>query len=191
MTAVATPLMTMEELLALPDDGMERWLVRGKLRERPMTYRNRTHSRVVARVTTVVDTWLSQQPEPRGWVGSGDAGCRLTRNPDTVFGVDVLYISPAIVAQQTNATTLIEGVPTLAVEVLSPSDQQEDIDEKTDAYLDAGTSLVWIINCRHRIVTVLRPGAKVEAFDIDEELSAEPHLPGFRVKVRDLFNGVI
>jgi len=191
MNAVATPLMTTEEMLALPDDGTERWLIRGELRERPMTWRNRTHSHVVARVTGVIDLWLSQQPKPRGWLGTGDAGCRLSKNPDTVFGVDVLYISPAIVAQQTNTTTLIEGAPTLAVEVLSPSDQQEDIDEKTDAYLDAGTSLVWIINCRHRIVTVLRPGAKVEAFDIDEELSAEPHLPGFRVKVRDLFNGVI
>jgi len=191
MNAVATPLLTAEQLSALPDDGMDRWLIRGELREQPMTYRNRTHSRVVIQVATIVNNWLSQQPEPRGWAGTGDAGCRLTRNPDTVFGVDVLYISPAIVAQQTNTTTLIEGAPTLAVEVMSPSDQQEDINDKSDAYLDAGTSLVWLVNCHHRIVTVLRPGAKAEAFDIDEELSGEPHMPGFRVKVLDLFEGVI
>jgi hypothetical protein len=30
--APATSLMTTEELLALPDDGKERWLIRGQLR---------------------------------------------------------------------------------------------------------------------------------------------------------------
>ncbi len=32
--AAAPPLMTTEELLALPDDGVERWLIRGRLREK-------------------------------------------------------------------------------------------------------------------------------------------------------------
>ena len=32
--ASATPLMTTEELLAMPDDGVERWLIRGELREK-------------------------------------------------------------------------------------------------------------------------------------------------------------
>jgi len=66
MNAVATPLLTAEQLSALPDDGMDRWLIRGELREQPMTYRNRTHSRVVIQVATIVNNWLSQQPEPRG-----------------------------------------------------------------------------------------------------------------------------
>src|SRR5688572_30356502 len=50
-TATAPKLMTVEEFLALPEDGVERWLIRGQLREsRPeqegegMTKRNRIHS---------------------------------------------------------------------------------------------------------------------------------------------------
>ena len=35
MSAAAVPkLMTVEEFLALPDDGVERWLIRGELREK-------------------------------------------------------------------------------------------------------------------------------------------------------------
>ena len=44
--ATASSLMTTEELLALPEDGTDRWLIAGELRERPMTKRNRFHSRV-------------------------------------------------------------------------------------------------------------------------------------------------
>ncbi len=42
-------LMTAEEFLALPDDGKERWLVRGEVfpREPSMTMRNRTPARIV------------------------------------------------------------------------------------------------------------------------------------------------
>ena len=35
--ATVSSLMTTEELLALPDDGIDRWLIAGELRERPMT----------------------------------------------------------------------------------------------------------------------------------------------------------
>jgi len=42
--------MTTEELLALPEDGVDRYLIRGLLREKPMTKRNRWHTRVEARI---------------------------------------------------------------------------------------------------------------------------------------------
>ena len=43
--------------------------------------------------------------------------------------------------RQSGTTTMIDGVPSLAVEVLSPSDTQEDIEEKVDEYLDASVPL--------------------------------------------------
>src|SRR5438067_992819 len=70
--AEATRLMTTEELLALPDDGVERWLIRGQLREKPRTVRNRWHSRTLICVAYVLENWLRQQPEPRGSVLGGE-----------------------------------------------------------------------------------------------------------------------
>src|SRR5258707_10626764 len=97
---VATKLMTTEEMLALPENGVERWLVRGQLREKPMTYRNRWHSRIMVRVAKLLDNWLDRQPEPRGQVLCGEAGVRLQRDPDTTFGVDVVYVSAETAARQ-------------------------------------------------------------------------------------------
>src|SRR4051794_29039268 len=95
-TATAARIMTTEELLALPDDGVERWLIRGQLREKrdtDTTKRNRFHSRIMVRVGKFLDNWLDQQPEPRGAVLCGEAGVRLRQDPDTTVGVDVVYVS--------------------------------------------------------------------------------------------------
>lgn len=47
MTTVTEPeILTTEQLDAMPEDGMERWLIRGQLREGEMTNRNRGHSRI-------------------------------------------------------------------------------------------------------------------------------------------------
>ncbi len=188
MTATqATSLMTTEQLLALPDDGVERWLIRGQLREKPMTYRNRWHSRAMIRVGHVLDAWLDQQPLPRGSVLGGEAGVRLTRDPDTTVGIDVLYVSAEVAAQQPDDTTLIDGVPVLAVEILSPSNTVEEIDEKIDQYREAGVPLVWIVDPHDRTVTIYRPDQEPESVNVRQELSGEPHLPGFRVHVAELF----
>jgi Uma2 family endonuclease len=180
-------LMTMEEFLAIADDGSHRWLYRGELREKPKTVRNRFHSRTTVRISYLLEAWLEKQPAPHGLVLCGEAGVRLIRDPDTIAGIDVVYISPEVVAQQTRATTLIDGVPVLAVEILSPNDTSEDINEKIDLYLQAGIALVWIVDPHRRTVQIFRPDAGPELVNIDGQLTAEPLLPGFRVAVKDIF----
>jgi Uma2 family endonuclease len=186
MATVATP-MTTEEMLALPDNGTERWLIAGELRERPMTVRNRFHSRVMIRTGKFLDNWLDEQPEPRGQVLGGEAGVRLSRDPETTVGIDVVYVSSDVVVRQTDETTLVDGVPTLAVEILSPNDTIEEIDEKMTAHRVAGVPLVWVLDPYDRTVTVYRPDAEPELFNVRQELSGEPHLPGFHVPVARLF----
>jgi Uma2 family endonuclease len=188
-TVAPASLMTLEQMLALPDDGqVDRELIRGDLRERPVTRRNRRHSPVEARVTRFLGNWLDTQPEPRGEIVSGEAGFRLHRDPDTGVGVDVAYLS-AEVFERARESAYFEGAPILAAEVLSPSDQQEDIDEKVQLYLESGVAIVWVINPIFRTVTVYRQDAEPELFNVLQELSAEPHLPGFRVAVVKLFPG--
>jgi Uma2 family endonuclease len=187
MSVAAVPVMTTEEMLALPENGCERWLIRGRLRENAMTVRNRWHSRIMTRVAKFLDNWLDGQPEPRGSVLCGEAGVRLRRNPDTTVGIDVVYVSPELAAQQSDETTLIDGVPVLAVEILSPKDVEEQIDEKIDTYLDAGVRLVWVIDPHDRTVLAYRPGAEPALVSASQELTGGPELPGFRVQVAQLF----
>jgi Uma2 family endonuclease len=186
-TATAPRLMTTEELLALPDDGVERWLIRGELREGGMTRRNRWHSRIEARLAHLLGEWLDRQPEPRGAVYSGEAGVILRRDPDTTVGVNVAYVSAEIAAAEPDDTTMLLGVPTLAVEVLSPTNTEEQVNEKLDAYRDARVPLVWVVDPHLRTVLALRPGVEPVLFNVTSEIDAEPHLPGFRVPVGRIF----
>jgi Uma2 family endonuclease len=183
--------MTTEELLALPDDGVERWLIRGMLREkRPektFTFRNRWHSETIAVVTHFLESWRRSQPEPRGKVSCGEAGCRLRRTPDSTVGIDVVYVSAEVAPRPMDDTTLIDGVPILAVEILSPNDVLEEVNEKVDEYLEAGVALVWVIDPHRRTVLICRPKEEPELVNVRQDLTAEPHLPGFRVRVAELF----
>jgi Uma2 family endonuclease len=61
---------------------------------------------------------------------------------------------------------LIDGVRVLVVEILSPRDTQEPVDEKTDDYLQAGVALVWVIDPHDRTVTIYRPGQEPELVNV-------------------------
>jgi Uma2 family endonuclease len=180
--------MTAEELMALPDDGIYREIHRGELVEYPRTvpYCNRKHSRVVTRVGRFLDSWLDEQPAPRGLIHSGDAGFRLSRDPETLVGIDVAYASADLVARTDPKLAFYDGPPILAVEVLSPSDKHEQIVAKIRLYLEAG-SVVWVIDPDLRHVTVYRPGEEEVFFNARQELTGDPYLPGFRVSVARLF----
>jgi Uma2 family endonuclease len=180
-------MISTDDLLAMPENGVDRELIRGQLREKPMTYRNPVHSEVNITVGHLLKLWTKQQRQPRGRVLGGEAGFRIRKDPDTTVGIDVAYISPELAAKTPPKARLVDGVPILAVEILSPSDQHEDVAEKVQEYLDAGVSLVWVIDPIFRTVEVHRPEAEPEQFNTRQELTAEPHLPGFRVPVAEIF----
>jgi Uma2 family endonuclease len=81
----------------------------------------------------------------------------------------------------------VEGVPVVAVEVLSPSDKHGDVTEKIEEYLGAGVAQVWVANPDLQTVTVYRPDAEPTAFNRQQELRGEPELPSFCLRVSDLF----
>ena len=180
--------MTTEEMLALPDDGTERWLINGELREKPMTVRNRFHSGVMVCVAAVLKVWRDQQPEPRGMAYCGEVGIILRRNPDVTVGVDVAYVPPEVATVQTDNTTLVAGIPSLVVEILSPNDTVEEINEKIAAYRAAGVPHIWVIDPYQRTLVVHRPNELPALFNPTQEVTAEPQLPGFRTSVARLFD---
>ena len=180
-----TPI-TAEDLIDRPDDGIERDLIRGELRERPMTRRNPEHSEVMVTIGRLLGNWAQAQDRPRGRVCGGEAGFRLRRDPETFVGIDVAYVSPEQAATRDKTLKFYDGPPVLAVEILSPSDQHGDVSEKVKLYLEVGT-VAWVVDPDFETVAVHRPGHKVEILNTDRELSGEPYLPGFRAKVAEFF----
>lgn len=182
--------MTADELLALPDDGVERWLIRGELRENPetdMNRRNPDHSGTMFNVAGLVAAWLRTQSQPHGKAYAGDVSFKLQRDRETLVGIDVAYISAELVAKTPKGCKVVDGVPILAVEIVSPSDVHSNMAEKVREYLDVGVALVWVIDPDFEMVTVFQRDHEPVSFNKQHELNGDPHLPGLRVKVAELF----
>jgi len=188
MSVISSQPLTIDEFLSLPNAELfERNLIAGELRERPMTLRNFSHSRIQMKIGYAIEAWLRTQAKPHGVCVGGEAAVSLGGNPPTLVGVDVAYI-PAAVLQQTNANArYVNGVPVLVVEIVSPSDADEDIHEKVEAYLNAGAPHVWVVRPRPQIITAHRPGKPPESFNITHDIFADPEMPGFGVKVAEIF----
>lgn len=180
-------LMTTEEMLALPDDEIDRELILGRLLEYPMTTRNVPHSYVTGQLAFFLNLWNREQAGPRGLILVGEARVRVRREPDTTVGIDIAYLAPALASRTPKDAKFVEGSPTLAVEVLSPSDTHGRTTRKIRSYLDAGVSLVWIVDPVFETIVGYRPDAPPRLFHNAETIDAEPHLPGFRVAVSELF----
>jgi Uma2 family endonuclease len=116
-----------------------------------------------------------------------ESGFRLFRDPDTVRGPDVSFVAADRIPAGGLPRGYLEGAPTLAVEVLSPSNTAAAIAEKVAEYLAAGAEAVWVMDPRRRAVTVHQRGATVRDLGADDVLTGQPFLPDFRVRVGDLF----
>ena len=178
--------MTIDEFLALPEDGIDRMLLDGEVWEVGMTVRDHLHAEVAANVTGLLLAWIKAKPKPRGKVAVGDAGFRLIPGEASVVGPDIAFASAELVARTTEEITYYEGPPVLAVEILSPSDTHEDLIAKVRKYLQAGV-VIWQVNPNFQVVRVYRPGMPVESYNATMELVADPYLPGFRVAVAEFF----
>jgi Uma2 family endonuclease len=78
--------------------------------------------------------------------------------------------------------------PDLAIEIQSPKQALKDLRGKAGEYIKAGVLMVWIIQPEKRAVIVYRPGqAEPETIRAGGELDATPVIPGFKIKLADLF----
>lgn len=180
-------LMTAEEFLALPnDDGQERELIRGELRERQMTYRSDKHALVEANVAFILKRWFKSRDDVGGNVFSGEVGCVLDTDPDTVVGIDAAYFSAEVV-NRPRKKRVLDGAPILAVEIQSPSNNFEETHEKVRAYLDAGVKQVWEIDPFRMTLQMHQPDELPVTFNASQRFDAGKCLPGLSFDVKELF----
>ena len=116
-----------------------------------------------------------------------DAGTITERDPDTVRGPDIAFVSRARWDAYPGKPYL--GIaPELCVEILSPSNRPGEIKEKAAEYFAAGARLVWIVDPVKEHVTVYRSLADVHLLTKTEQLEGGDVLPGFQLPLAQLFD---
>lgn len=185
-TATATAPMTADEFsdwCSRPEnDG--RWfeLVRGEVIELPSP----TKKHGVVSMNVAGHLWMYVRQQRTGYITTNDAGTLLERDPDTVRGPDVAYITDAQRFEELHPK-YGEEPPVLAVEVLSLNDRAGQVLAKVDDYLRSGVRVVWLIDPESRTVRVYRRNLPTTNLAADDEMTGGDELPGFRCPVRDFF----
>ena len=77
--------------------------------------------------------------------------------------------------------------PDFVVELRSPTDSLQVLQDKMREYMDNGAGLGWLIDPQRREIFVYRPDGSVECLHAPEHLSAEPPMAGFRLELDEIW----
>ena len=175
--------MTAEELFLISSDDSKCELAGGALVRMPPT--GALHGKVAARIGRVLDEYV--EAHGLGVVCGAETGFILRRNPDVVRAPDVSFVSQERVAAVGEPETYWPFGPDLAVEVVSPSDRADDLQEKIAEYIAAGTHAVWVVHPRMRTVFVHHSAANVQVLGEQDEIAGGAILPGFSCPLSRFF----
>jgi Uma2 family endonuclease len=78
--------------------------------------------------------------------------------------------------------------PDFVAELRSETDSLDKLQEKMEEYIENGAQLGWLIDPKEKKVYVYRPNAKVETLDDPQEISGEPLLSGFVLKMKEIWD---
>ncbi|HEX8432843.1 MAG TPA: Uma2 family endonuclease, partial [Longimicrobium sp.] len=148
--ATQIPLVTANELLHMPRDGVRRELVRGELHE--MTPAEFGHGHVTFKITLKLGGYV--EAAKLGLMVAAETGFRIASDPDTVLAPDLGFVSHKRASRIDYHGGYWPGAPDLAVEVVSPGDRAPKVEAKAFAWLDAGTRIVIVLHPRRRTATV-------------------------------------
>ncbi|MCA9053741.1 MAG: Uma2 family endonuclease [Planctomycetaceae bacterium] len=181
--AVAIRLMTADEYVRMPDPGGPTELVRGEVVA--MNQPTPRHGQICSRLIRIVGAFTDDHR--LGHVLSNDAGILTQRDPDTVRGGDVWFVSYEKYPPGRLPDGYLELPPDIVFEVLSPTDRRGRLLAKIGEYLEAGVAVVCVLDPEMETAHLYFPEQPDVTLSAGEELSFPEQLPGFEVPVASLF----
>ncbi len=196
--------MSLDEFLALPDDGNLHEFVRGEVRSMPPP--KGRHGLVEAEVIGAIYRYLDEKARQLGWtpeqglerrsrlvgfVAGGEFGLQFSLPDDShqVRGADGVYVPAGQYARVAwGDSSYFPEVPPLVIEVISPSETATDVSEKVQDYLAGGARRVWCVYPERRTVHIHDAGAPTRVLRRDDALADEELLPGFALPLSYLFS---
>lgn len=178
----APTLLTADEFEARYPESLYD-LIKGKLKERPMA--GFEHGWLCFLVSRLIGNFAIDNN--LGRVITNDTRVELAHDPDSVLGMDVAYISYSRLPKSERPSTRLAVAPELVVEVRSPSEAWTEVMSKAVLYLQAGVTVVLIVDPVSVSVSEYRDDVVQRTYFVGDTLTLDDVLPGFRLAVADLF----
>ena len=176
--------MTAAEYIELPSDGRWRELIDGVV---VVNEPRVDHGLVFMSLSYALLHWINQGLN-RGYLLPP---VDVDIDEQNVFAPDISWVS-----HLRSARERLPGLPGICIEIRSPSTWRYDVGTKLVHYRDAGLAELWLVDSVAETVIVhwrSRPG--VLDFDVSVELHGDdkltsPQLPGFALRVADIFENI-
>lgn len=169
------PRLTLEEFLENPLERFE-WVDQQLVEKKEMTTKT---GRIQAKLAYYWrDYFLSSHQGGEVYV---ETSCRTVGR---VRCPDVAYLTPELVAQYGDVKVLPQSF-TLIAEIISSTDEAEEVFTKVREYLASGCQEVWLVFPESQWVMVLTPQHQ-KLHDINDTATTQIVLPGFNVAVAEL-----
>lgn len=167
--------MSLEEFLDQPCDRME-WVDGHLIEKKGMTAKT---GRIQARLAFY---WRNHL------ILSGQGGEVYVETACRTVGrarcPDVSYLTPELVCQFGDFKVLPQSFLLIA-EIISPTDEAEEVFTKVGEYLQSGCQEVWLIFPESQWILVITPQQQ-RLFSIHDTVSTQAVLSGFTIAVQDL-----
>lgn len=172
--------MSAGEFAALPDDGYRYEYLKGVATM--MSPAGGLHGDIASRLTYLLGAYL--YPQEIGRLFDSSTGFRLPN--DDVRVPDIAVILQGRLSGEESPVGFIEIPPDLAVEVISPNERYEDIQQQIAQYLGWGVQAVWVVEPSTRTVTVHTVGSVARLAEGDT-LEGGTAVPDFACLIEQIF----
>jgi Uma2 family endonuclease len=184
MSTKIDPLLTVEDLDAMPDDGNRYEIIEGEL----IVSRSpdKEHQTVSGNLFFVIKNFLIQNPIGQVWATLGT----ILSDYDAVIP-DLVFVSNSLL-DTIAAGARIQGAPDLAIEIVSPGKENSRWDRiaKRQLYGKFGVKEYWIVDAEQRNIEVYvleSDSLKLFALYNEQDQLISFVLPGFSCKVKAIF----
>ncbi|PSO79643.1 MAG: hypothetical protein BRC44_08085 [Cyanobacteria bacterium QS_4_48_99] len=135
----------------------------------------------------LVQLWLWNEQTQLGEVFDSSTGFSLPKGGDR--SPDISWVKKskweALTPQQKEK--FVPLCPDFLIELISPSDNLKNTQDKMQEYLNNGNRLGWLINRQQKQVEIYRPEQVVETLQSPSTLSGEDVLPGFTLNLQRIW----
>jgi Uma2 family endonuclease len=123
-----------------------------------------------------------------GWVFNSKTSYRcFPHDPSLVRIPDTSFVPKGRLPGERVPKGFITVTPDLAVEVVSPHDEAEELENKIHDYFKAGVRLVWVLYPETKTALVRRIDHTAAAIPAEGSLSGEAVVPGFTCALAEVF----
>ena len=126
-------------------------------------------------------------PRGLGRTFGANTGFVISDDPPTVRVPDAAFVRAERLPGDRDRRRFLRVMPDIAVEVISPSDRPGEVIAKVALWLNAGVTLVWLVDPEMETVTVFERGKAPLLLTADQTLTGGDILPGFELPVRSIF----